>query len=78
MNDHAGHRTEVVEFNGTNYELCHDCKKTIGRVCEVYSRIVGYLRPVNQWNPGKKAEWEQRKVYKGALDGRTVGSEGAE
>ncbi len=22
--------------------------------CEVYSRVVGYLRPVNQWNSGKK------------------------
>ncbi len=31
--------------------------------CEVYSRIVGYLRPISQWNPGKLAEWEKRKVY---------------
>lgn len=32
--------------------------------CEVYSRIVGYLRPVNQWNPGKEAEFAKRKTYK--------------
>lgn len=32
--------------------------------CEVYSRIVGYLRPVSQWNPGKEAEFYKRKVYK--------------
>jgi ribonucleoside-triphosphate reductase (formate) len=32
--------------------------------CEVYSRIVGYLRPVSQWNPGKTAEFEKRKTYK--------------
>ena len=32
--------------------------------CEVYSRIVGYLRPTKQWNEGKKAEWDQRKVFK--------------
>jgi hypothetical protein len=31
--------------------------------CEVYSRIVGYLRPVNQWNDGKKKEYEERKEY---------------
>ncbi len=31
--------------------------------CEVYSRIVGYLRPVSQWNKGKKAEFMQRKTY---------------
>jgi ribonucleoside-triphosphate reductase len=31
--------------------------------CEVYSRIVGYLRPVNQWNIGKKEEFQDRKTY---------------
>jgi len=31
--------------------------------CEVYSRIVGYLRPVNQWNDGKGEEFKQRKEY---------------
>lgn len=32
--------------------------------CEVYSRVVGYLRPVNQWNPGKKQEFKDRIVFK--------------
>lgn len=31
--------------------------------CEVYSRVVGYLRPVEQWNPGKQAEYIARKEY---------------
>ena len=31
---------------------------------EVYSRIVGYLRPVQQWNPGKGQEFNERKPYK--------------
>ncbi len=30
---------------------------------EVYSRIVGYLRPVEQWNDGKQAEFADRKTY---------------
>ena len=30
---------------------------------EVYSRIVGYYRPVQQWNKGKKAEFEDRQEY---------------
>ena len=30
---------------------------------EVYSRIVGYYRPVQQWNPGKRAEFHARKPY---------------
>lgn len=32
--------------------------------CEVYSRVVGYLRPVNQWNQGKRQEFNDRKVFK--------------
>lgn len=31
--------------------------------CEVYSRVVGYLRPVQQWNNGKKQEFDERKEY---------------
>ncbi len=31
--------------------------------CEVYSRIVGYLRPVDQWNNGKRAEFSDRKLF---------------
>lgn len=31
--------------------------------CEVYSRIVGYLRPVRDWNVAKKQEFEDRQVY---------------
>jgi glucan biosynthesis protein len=30
---------------------------------EIYSRIVGYFRPISQWNPGKKAEFEDRLTY---------------
>jgi len=31
--------------------------------CEVYSRIVGYLRPVDQWNDGKQAEFAIRRTF---------------
>lgn len=31
--------------------------------CEVYSRIVGYLRPIDQWNDGKKQEYKDRKKF---------------
>lgn len=30
---------------------------------EVYSRVVGYLRPVRQWNEGKQAEYGNRKIF---------------
>jgi anaerobic ribonucleoside-triphosphate reductase len=38
-------------------------KKQERTKCEVYSRIVGYLRPVSQWNPGKEAEYYKRQTY---------------
>jgi anaerobic ribonucleoside-triphosphate reductase len=30
---------------------------------EVYSRVVGYFRPVNQWNKGKREEFSERKHF---------------
>jgi len=41
---------------------CPHC--VIKQPCEVYSRVVGYLRPVKQWNKGKKQEFKQRKEFK--------------
>lgn len=32
--------------------------------CEVYSRIVGYLRPIQQWNEGKREEFKDRVEFK--------------
>jgi hypothetical protein len=32
--------------------------------CEVYSRIVGYIRPIQQWNVAKVQEYKERKEYK--------------
>ncbi|RLG73152.1 MAG: ribonucleoside triphosphate reductase [Methanobacteriota archaeon] len=39
---------------------CPEC----GASCEVYSRVVGYLRPVNQWNKGKQEEFKLRKKFR--------------
>ena len=38
---------------------CPEC----GSDCEVYSRVVGYIRPVNQWNKGKQKEFSDRKTF---------------
>ncbi len=35
--------------------------------CEVYSRVVGYLRPVAQWNDAKQAEFKDRKVFDASI-----------
>lgn len=39
---------------------CPEC----GASCEVYSRVVGYIRPVQQWNKGKKQEFLDRQEFK--------------
>jgi anaerobic ribonucleoside-triphosphate reductase len=46
------------------HQICPTCeaqKKTTA--CEVYSRVVGYLRPVSQWNRGKQQEFKDRKMF---------------
>ena len=64
--EHKDHEVEKVtsKETGKEYWVCHTCKQTIGRACEVFSRVVGYLRPVDLWNKGKKAEFSQRKTFK--------------
>lgn len=42
------------------HQKCPKCHGT----CEIYSRVVGYLRPISQWNDGKRAEFNQRKKFK--------------
>jgi ribonucleoside-triphosphate reductase len=37
---------------------------TCAEACEVYSRVVGYLRPVKQWNKGKQEEFDSRQVFR--------------
>lgn len=34
-----------------------------GGPCEVYQRIVGYMRNVNRWNAGKREEYDHRKTF---------------
>jgi len=41
-------------------DTCSQCSQET----EIYSRVVGYLRPVKQWNNGKQAEFEKRKTFK--------------
>lgn len=45
-------------LKGEQY-TCPDC----GEETEVYARIVGYYRPVQNWNPGKKEEFSERSVF---------------
>jgi ribonucleoside-triphosphate reductase len=54
-------------IRGENYQcpLCEAEGKSTS--CEVYSRVVGYLRPVDQWNAGKQEEYRERKTFDRAI-----------
>jgi ribonucleoside-triphosphate reductase len=52
-----------------NVFKCNECYAknpalTNFRECEVYSRVVGYIRPVQQWHKGKKQEYGERQEFK--------------
>ena len=52
--------------NGVDRYKCSRCfekEPELTQHCLVYSRVVGYLAPVNQWNKGKVSEYERRKVF---------------
>jgi ribonucleoside-triphosphate reductase (formate) len=47
-------------ISGEHFE-CPKCEEE--QPCEVYSRVVGYLRPVRQWNKGKRSEYAERQTF---------------
>lgn len=63
-----GDEVMPYDFKDTTFFKCKECHQADPvlrnyQVTEVYSRVVGYIRPVNQWNKGKQAEYKDRKVY---------------
>jgi len=58
--DNAGKKINVLK--------CNDCytknpSLTNFQECEVYSRVVGYIRPVQQWHKGKRQEYGERQEF---------------
>lgn len=49
---------------GCSCSLPEEPKKKGRQKCEVYSRVVGYMRPIQQWNKGKQQEFKDRKNFK--------------
>lgn len=53
----------ITKDEGREAWVCHDCQHFISWKPEIFSRVVGYLRPVSQWNKGKKQEFEDRVTF---------------
>ena len=58
----------AYKTGGKEFVKCKEChqKDSVLRnfqQTEVYSRVVGYIRPVAQWNKGKQAEFSDRMEY---------------
>ena len=49
---------EIGQWKGK----CINCGKNY-TLPEVYSRVVGYIRPISQWNDGKQSEFKDRKMF---------------
>lgn len=54
---------EHLAMTGERDDIVTERDAGIRQPCEVYSRVVGYLRPVAQWNEGKQEEFAARKEY---------------
>lgn len=46
-------------YRGGKVEICPECEAE----CEVYSRVVGYIRPTKFWNDGKQVEFSEREMF---------------
>jgi ribonucleoside-triphosphate reductase len=45
-----------------------EVKNMVKTKCEVYSRVVGYIRPVSNWNDSKQAEFSDRQKFDSAVE----------
>ena len=59
--DNAGDKINIFKCND-----CFEKSKALTNFqeCEVYSRVVGYIIPVQQWHKGKKQEYGERAEFK--------------
>lgn len=54
---------KITDKNDTNYGRTH---------CSIWSRSMGYIRPVDNFNIGKRAEFEERNTFKENIIFRTI------
>lgn len=56
----GGARGGGLDDLGVFCDVLEDSERT---PCEIWSRVMGYHRPVESWNPGKQSEHKERKMF---------------
>lgn len=67
----VGGKLLKYKISEDEFAWCYKCDECFAkdtslknfRKCEVYSRVVGYIRPVQQWHRGKQQEFSERKDF---------------
>ena len=60
-------------YRSGHHEQCPDC----GAACEVWTRVMGYFRPIESFNIGKKGEAQERTYFSTAIPGDPGDSSGS-
>lgn len=71
QNDSSNSRISAATNENNKTATIGQRRSACGLRTEVYSRVVGYFRPIQQWNKGKQQEFKDRKTFD--LPGAKVG-----
>jgi anaerobic ribonucleoside-triphosphate reductase len=63
---------QPTQLPGQTFLKCPECYQSSAALdrfvpCEVYARIVGYMRPLSQWHSAKQEEFKTRKMFDKAV-----------
>ena len=55
--------TKIKELEEQLKEVEQELENKVVQECEVYSRVVGYYRPIKQWNVGQQERWSNQEFF---------------
>ena len=60
----TGTRDRLTQARLEIAKIEEQLKQVHGTPCEIYSRVVGYHRPIQNWNKGKQEEFKERVTFR--------------
>lgn len=60
----AGASDRVTQVRLEIAKIEEELEQVQGTPCEIYSRVVGYHRPIQNWNKGKQEEFKERVTFR--------------